>query len=328
MRYFYLIILCLVFSMSLGQTQKAFITKDGNYSSSAMDAVSYILITKLAGDTAYVVNQYDLRDTIITSGIYKDDMLRIPNGKFTYYTKMRLRPGSFVLSGLVAVDTNNYISKVGYFLNGKREGIWRSYSAKGVMSEEYTYKDDKINGPYKQYYNDGSGYRAEGILVGDSLEGKFYIYNEDSLLIAESNYVHNREKSHTVHLVTAQPTEKFNDYLEKSLKKYKKQLIASPPAVKFTVGKTGEIKDFKIVKGVSTEVDGALLTAIATAPKWVPAIYDKLPSEQKISMELTLFQDRDHSNDTQVGRLPGVVTKYRLPGLVPVPGKMGVTYLQ
>lgn len=90
MKYFYTLTLIILFSSAFGQVSRAFITKDGNYSSDSKEAVSYILIRKLDVDSAYAVNQYDMHDTIMSSGIYKDELLTIPHGKFVYYHKERL----------------------------------------------------------------------------------------------------------------------------------------------------------------------------------------------------------------------------------------------
>jgi len=285
------------------------------------------MITRLNSDSAYSVKQYDMHDTIMVSGTYKDEGLTIPNGKFVYHLKMRISKDVQDVEFLRGIDTNNFIKNVGYFLNGKRTGMWVTYSARGKVSQKCSFVDDIANGPYEQFYDEPFGYRGVGTMVNGVLEGKYYVYTDDSLLVAESDYHNNKEINAKVHLQAAIPSQKFDNYLEKNLKKYKKQLTETRPVVKFTVSKTGEVKDFEIVKGLNPEIDGVLIAAMVKAPACTPATYDKSPIEQKVTLQLVLFQDY-RSPDAP---LPEQMHyKERLSGLIPPPSgpKPGVTYLQ
>jgi len=292
MKYLYLIVFTAIVNTSFGQAEKAYITKDGNYSDNPKNAASYVIIEKLPGDSAYSAIQYDMRDTILVSGFYKDEHLSIPNGKFIYYQKNHLvksRPNT-IIKYTQKVDTNNFKSLVGYFINGKRAGSWTQYFSDGRIDVQYTFEDDKMNGPFKSFVYGDVFYRSEGTMVDDLQEGKFFLYSRDSLLIAESNYFHGRDTGRIVHLHPAHETNTFYSFLEKNLKKYRKELLATAPTVKFVVDKTGRITKPEIVKGVSPAVDAAIISAIALAPAFAPGIYDDAPIEQKLARQLWLFR--------------------------------------
>jgi|GEM_PF-719860 len=291
MKYYYLVLLSIVVNSAFAQVQRAFITKDGKYSNDPQNAVSYLLIKKLNVDSAYSVKQYDIHDTIMVSGTYKDELLTIPNGKFVYYHKNYSEKNIQSMPPDFHIDTNNYIQTVGYFLNGKREGVWIYYASRGKIGQECTFEHGKLNGPYTTFYDGEVSFRTEGTMVNDLLEGKYYVYNADSLLVAESDYVHDKEVKHIDHLQEATESEKFHWYLEKALGKYKKQLTEYVPIVRFVVAKTGTLKDIQIIKGITPEVDTAIIAALSKAPAFTPAKYDNLIAEEKVTRPILLFHD-------------------------------------
>jgi antitoxin component YwqK of YwqJK toxin-antitoxin module len=290
MKFFYLFAFTIIVKVSFGQAEKAYITKDGKFGDNPKSAVSYVIIEKLAGDSAYSAVQYDMRDTIVFSGFYKDERLSIPNGKFIYYQKNQIqKKGGRIISNPRA-DTLNHVEMTGYIINGKRQGRWVQYASNGRIKAAYTFENDKANGPFINIYGGSSQYRAEGTMVDDMVEGKFLVYNVDSLLVEESNYVHDKMIDHIVHFHQAMEPESLQSFLEKKLVKYKEQLTSSEPVVKFTVDKDGKITDPQIVKGINTEIDKAVIAAFMSGPHYTPANYDLIPSEQKVVKQLFLFK--------------------------------------
>jgi antitoxin component YwqK of YwqJK toxin-antitoxin module len=337
-KYLFSILLLLVCSSSFAQVQRAFITKEGRYSNNPQGAVSYILIRKLDSDSAYSVKQYDMRDTIMISGTYKDELLTVPNGKFIYYYKARF-PAKKDLQAqkqqeinIKGIDTNNYVQMTGYFLNGKREGVWVTFSSRGVIGQRSTYENDKMNGPFSIYTGGELGYRSEGSMVDNIMEGKYYVYNADSLLLVESDYLHDKEVKQTVHLVEASESDKFHSYMQIALEKFKPQLSVKVPEIKYVVTKTGALRDIQIVKGVAPDVDAALLAALAKAPRFTPGLYDGVVFDEKITRLLLVFNDFVNGPDGQQPLPRQVHYKERLEGLIPQPQaggtyKPGVNYL-
>ena len=61
-------------------------------------------------------------------------------------------------TGVVRTYFDTKKTKLGeeYFqLNGKKNGIYKSYYDNGILGSEVNYIDDKKNGIYKSYYYDG-----------------------------------------------------------------------------------------------------------------------------------------------------------------------------
>lgn len=48
------------------------------------------------------------------------------------------------------------VVKSGYFENGKKNGVWKSYNFNGDLLSSFTYKDDIRQGPYELYDEDGA----------------------------------------------------------------------------------------------------------------------------------------------------------------------------
>ena len=48
-----------------------------------------ILYQKMEGDSAWSTRQYDMQDTIMTIGTFKDEQFTIPHGKFIYYKLLK-----------------------------------------------------------------------------------------------------------------------------------------------------------------------------------------------------------------------------------------------
>jgi antitoxin component YwqK of YwqJK toxin-antitoxin module len=284
MKVLYFALLLFSFKLCNAQIERAFITKTGNYTNDPKAAISYLLIQKL-NDTAYAVKQYDMRDTIICAGYYKDEQLSIPNGKFFYYAKVR--PNKYP----TIIDTNNFVQTSGYFVNGKREGVWVEYDPPHIRSSEYTYENGKLNGAFKKYYNDYSGQWAEGQMIDNKEEGEYKVYNADSLLIEEINYVHNKSVKTILHFHPAVASEDQFKFLENKLKKYRDVFNASKavPFVKFIVTSDGHVRDPQIVKGIKPEIDSVLIAAMLQMPTYIPADYDGKLCEQKILMPVILY---------------------------------------
>lgn len=295
MKYFYLILFNLIASPSFAQIQRIYLRKDGVSSSDPKKSNSYIIIQKLDGDSAYLVNQYNMNDTIIMRGTYKDKSLEIPNGKFTYYNK---RNGATIekmdLINYYVTDTNNYIQTVGFFSNGKKVGTWIDYAAKGIKSAEYNYENGKLEGPYKKYFNDYAGNWTVGTMVNNSLEGKVYMYNADSLLVSETDYLNNNSVKTTMHFEDAKTPDNYYEYLEGKLINYQQQIHdAKPLFVKLKIDKSGKVSNPQIVRGVSPEIDSAFVTALLSSKPYYPATYDQKPVEQVIFIPLLLFHEKE-----------------------------------
>jgi antitoxin component YwqK of YwqJK toxin-antitoxin module len=293
MRYFYLILLLLFSTSSFAQTPKIYITNNGHYSVSPENAASYLLIQKNEGDSVYHVRQYDMKDTIEFEGSYKDSLLTIEHGKFEYYHKKHAGPKAPVKIYMGKPDTNNYIQSEGFFLNGDKTGMWTEYDFTGERLSQTTFKNGKIEGVFRYYDNSLiSPHWSEGYIKKGLLEGRYAIFNKDSVLIYEANYQHS-EKMGEIFLEMAKPNYNFQKYLEKNLKSYSKELSKIAPIVELTTDSTGKITNVKFLEETDSKIVTALTETILNAQPFIPAKFDNLPIRLRFTIVLFLFSDTE-----------------------------------
>jgi len=169
MKRFLCLLMCLtLYIYASCQTKKAFIDAKGVFGADKKKAVNYILITKLS-DSAYQMKKFDMRDTIVMQGVFSDSLLKVPNGKFTYYKKDKLDDR---LRDVVHIDENNYIKQVGFYSNGQKTGTWVEFEKRNWKSYSYTYENDKLNGTYLIYnQHDNKLIDNEGNYINDKKNG-------------------------------------------------------------------------------------------------------------------------------------------------------------
>ena len=79
------------------------------------------------------------------------------------------------------LSTDNYV-------NGKKNGISKVYFQNGAVSEEKNYKNNLLDGPFKHFFDDKKGIRAEGAYVADQFNGKCSWYYPNGIAAAEGFY--------------------------------------------------------------------------------------------------------------------------------------------
>lgn len=269
MKYLYLFFLIIAVQRLQAQTKKIYVTADSVYSSNPAKAIDYLLVKKSKTDTTYQVSEYDMRDTILYSGAYKDSSLLIPHGKFIYYNKAPY----FSKYSYMHQNTNNYVETEGCFLNGRKSGLWVSYYPNGQRRSIETYANGKANGPFAAY-SYGDGVWTEGNSINGATVGSTYMYNTDSLLIYESKVDNNGVYRSIKHLDDAEPNYDFDSYMVRKLRPYRKQLSHLVLLLRFTVSKTGNIIKPGMMGSISPEIDKAIFDALVSAPAFSPAKYD------------------------------------------------------
>lgn len=78
---------------------------------------------------------------------------------------------------------NNKISRTGRI----PDGAVKEYDNKGILTYDLQYKNNKCNGPFTEYYENGT-VRSKGSYKEDKLDGKVREFNEDGSLLLEKNY--------------------------------------------------------------------------------------------------------------------------------------------
>ncbi|MCR8560500.1 hypothetical protein KXD93_22795 [Mucilaginibacter sp. BJC16-A38] len=281
MKFFITLALSILFALSgFCQAGKVYVTSGGKLTADPKHAVAYNLIEKI-DDSTYRVRKYNMRDTIIYQGIYKDELMTIPNGRFVYYTKNSI---PFNLSGIVRADTSNYISEVGYFSNGNKTGMWVEFEKRNTKRCSYIYKNNKLNGIYTRYHKYFNDYvLEEGNYADDKKEGEWNFYGYDTLKtpLVTRFYKDDKLLKETIHIKLA--------YFPGDLSKYIRQKFHIPDTIKnwsveteITVTDKGEIKNPKLIKSsLSSNINSILLTKLVSMPRFIPEIHDGNPKEMR-----------------------------------------------
>ncbi len=98
----------------------------------------YYYVTTEKQDTLWHRKVYYIsRGTMATEGWYKDDSCKVPHGRFTMY------------------DFTGYAKEDGYYSNGKKEGLWLSFSDKGFIVDSGIYANGHLKGIELKWYPDG-----------------------------------------------------------------------------------------------------------------------------------------------------------------------------
>jgi hypothetical protein len=274
MKYFYAITLIILCSSAFGQVSRAFITKVGKYSNDPKNAVSYILIRKLDGDSAYAVTQYDMHDTIMSSGLYKDELLTIPNGKFVYYHKERLSKDFKKSSPTLAIDTNNYVANAGYYLNGKREGVWHVYDKDGKVIVTDTYLAGKVINTVRSN-PDSARFLGSGVIVPTANPKKGV---NETLLTGAFAF-----SGKNIGVVQdAAPEKDFKSLLEKKISTMSENLPNGKLLIQFIVHENGTVDNPSIFKGTGSGQDIDIVNLVPGICAWKPALKDNKPGIQEI----------------------------------------------
>ncbi|WP_428329547.1 hypothetical protein [Mucilaginibacter sp.] len=277
MKFCFILTATLFFTLGVfAQVSKIYVNADGKFTTNSKHAVSYDLIEKLS-DTAYHVLTYDMKDTILTEGTYKDELLSIPNGKFKYYMN-RINPAG--LDSALLTETGNYVYRVGYFLNGVKTGMWVDYWKKGVKKYSFVFKESKLNGRYRCYdYHYNNYVTEEGNYIDNKKDGEWNTFGFDTLNVpfTTNTYLNNKLVKKVVHF---QPLffsiMDLKDDLFQKILPYKQQLNGYV-SVRFIVGAKGNIINPTIIKSYSPEIDSIILEVLKDMKKVKPQSYDGVP---------------------------------------------------
>lgn len=270
------------------QTQKVFLTKSGKFTTNASKAFGYLLIQKFDGSDGYLVTKYDIQNNLISKGSYKDEHLTVPSGKFIYYAKPK--PDNVFQDTSYSADNKYYLASTGYYVDGKREGLWTEYAPNGEKTTECTYKNGILNGPYKAFSNNFYG---EGTAVNGRVSGKFDWYTS-GMLAAELYYDNGKLKSKSEYLKPASEINSLGHYLRNKLRKFSKTIYDSRLVVRYTVDKNGKISNCKIIEGYSPEINRTVSSAIESFNGFTPAKYNGKPIAQEYTQTFYLYSTQPY----------------------------------
>jgi len=285
MKYCLSIISLLLVITASAQVSKIYIDAKGKFITEAKGAVSYALIDKLS-DTAYLVRTYDMKDTILTEGTYKDELLNIPNGKFSYYLDKKL---DRALEGVSTAETGNFVWRVGYFANGVKTGMWVDFWKHGVKKYSFVYKADKLNGRYRRYdYKNNNYITEEGNYVDNNKEGEWNTFGFDTLGVPVNTKIYAKNKliKSTDHFQQLRFPKHFSGLLLGKLAD-DWQPEKSPLVLEISIDRDGRVVNPMLKGSFSPQIETAMLDILKTA-KFTPQMYDGKVLTRKYIMEIRL----------------------------------------
>ncbi|OOQ61886.1 hypothetical protein [Mucilaginibacter pedocola] len=284
MKYLIFILLFCCLNVS-AQVSKYYIAANGQQTTKPNKATSYLLIEKLDQDSAYLVTQYDMLDTIMFKGTYKDSTMKIPHGKFTTYAKFRIPADYNVFKS--TTDTNTYVSSSGYYLNGLKSGAWVTYYKRGKKSDISYYQDGKLNGLFQAFTKPDEDLITEGYMVNDKREGIWHMLEKGAYY--EAVFENDKLKKKTLVEQNAYPENDFLEYVLDKMRRFRQAGQQQEFYFEATINSKGEVKDPKVLSEPSPDADKTLRIALLHAPRFTAAVKDRVKVEQNVKLRITFI---------------------------------------
>jgi TonB family protein len=203
-------------------------------------------------DTSFIVKDYYFNGQLQMLGQVKSLETDGRFGHFEYY------------------DKNGNVESEGDYLKDKRQGQWKFYDSIKFLYKTEEYRDGKLDGLLKMFYPNGKLKRKEVYKVDGFLRGECYDSLGDEIEFFQYEIMPEYPGGDDA-LMT---------YLQKKIKYPKtalKKEIEGIVMVRFVITPNGEVKDVKITKTVSPEIDEEALRVVRAMPKWKPGLQDNIP---------------------------------------------------
>lgn len=118
------------------------------------EAKYYAVYGKVAGDSLYTFKKFDFDGTLMTSGSFRDESLKIPQGKFIFYSWITPDNNPATMEYEVR-GKERFIELTGVYQDGLQTGRWVSFYADGKMKQIMTFSMGIAHGAYMFYNYDG-----------------------------------------------------------------------------------------------------------------------------------------------------------------------------
>ena len=261
------ILMCCLAVAGYAQINKVFLDASDAVSDSAK-AKSYLIYRQLS-DSVWFVKQYDIDNSIMCMGTYKDANLSIQNGKFTYYRKSSV--------GDKNAAPTNYVKEMGSFVNGKRSGEWVSYFPNGMKLGLDTYVNDQLNGLHETYNDDDTVARVRGYYVNDMKDGEWVVVSRLGKTMSTERYKDGKITKTTFgqsNFKSAVPPKGFSDYISNNIIRILKADSRAKIFVTCTITQEGKLLDPKLTGDkIEDRLRERLLQALIASALWT-APYD------------------------------------------------------
>jgi antitoxin component YwqK of YwqJK toxin-antitoxin module len=155
MKRFLLLLAFICFCLNgYSQVKTVYYDQGDHVISDSTQAASYAIYGKLSGDSLYTFKKYDADGYVMVTGAFRDDSLKVAQGKFVYYDWVdELTSLGNTLPS--AAGKERYILVTGNFNNGKKSGKWLTFYPDGGLKNVMTFLDDVMNGEYKYFDRKG-----------------------------------------------------------------------------------------------------------------------------------------------------------------------------
>lgn len=164
-----LLILLFVFLgyTSVGYSQvlkKIYFDAKDQLTNDSTQAVSYAIYGRVSGDEKYVVKKFDADGYLMLTGAFMDDSLKIADGKFVFYDWVS---DVNTLDGTIPVQQGKerFVTITGNYVKGLKQGTWVSFYPDGKAKNVVNFKDDLFDGEFKSF-------NAKGVLTDSGLYSK------------------------------------------------------------------------------------------------------------------------------------------------------------
>lgn len=164
-------------------------------------------------------------------------------------------------------DTLKSIKKYSDYLNGKIDGTSKSFYPTGHLREISNYTNGYLNGGLKTYWDNGQIKREDLYEMGKLVDGK--TYDSTGKQITYFSYEKAPEYPGGI-------SELIN-FLKSNLKypdKAKVDRVSGKVLVQFMVDEDGTIRNVKIRKSISPELDEEALRVVKAMPNWTSGEID------------------------------------------------------
>lgn len=93
-----------------------------------------------------------------------------------------------VLDGSYQRICNKKLIEQGEFIQGKKDGVWKTWSKKGNLAREFNYSNGVLNGDVKLYYPATGKKKLEGAFFNGKKTGTWNYYSDKNAIIKTGRY--------------------------------------------------------------------------------------------------------------------------------------------
>jgi len=224
--------------------------------------------------TAYV---FDASAKLIMKGQFKDRNLKIKEGRFIFFHE------------------NGNVDKIGNYENSMKTGTWVSYYENGNLKDSVQYAENVKRGLAIGWDLNGAR-RYEGRNESSHPEGTWTWFHANGTASTKEEYIKGKLSKldcydstgkltgHNCSLSTT-PTIKgryggIQKYIIDSLvypKEGLKKGLQGAVSLEFTLSKTGQPMDFKVISTPDPLLSDEVIHLIKSVPEWYPAVEHNVP---------------------------------------------------